>query len=46
MWDSLAAMRAFTGENDQQSQLPAGDARFLIDGAPTVTHYETIDWPG
>ncbi len=45
MWDSLAAMRAFTGENDQQPQLPADDARFLIDGAPTITHYETIDRP-
>jgi heme-degrading monooxygenase HmoA len=46
LWDSLAAMRAFTGENGHQPPLPAHDARFLIDGAPTVVHYETIDRPG
>ena len=46
LWDSLAAMRAFTGENGQQPPLPADDARFLIGGAPAVVHYETIDPPG
>ena len=46
LWDSLAAMRAFTGENGGQPPLPAGDARFLIGGAPAVVHYETIDPPG
>jgi len=44
LWDSLAAMRAFTDENGQQQPLPADDARFLV-GAPAVVHYETIDWP-
>ena len=42
LWDSLAAMRAFTGENGEPP-LPADDARFLIDGAAVVAHYETID---
>ena len=46
LWDSLAAMRAFTGENGEQPPLPADDARFLIVGAPAVVHYETIDPPG
>ena len=46
LWDSLAAMRAFTGENGQQPPLPADDARFLIGGAPDVVVYETIDRPG
>ena len=46
LWDSLAAMRAFTGENGHQPPLPADDARFLTGGAPTVTHYETIGRPG
>jgi heme-degrading monooxygenase HmoA len=46
LWDSLAAMRAFTGENGQQPPLAAADARFLIGGAPVIVHYETIDWPG
>ena len=46
LWDSLAAMRAFTGENGEQPPLSADDARFLIGGAPAVVHYETIDWPG
>ena len=46
LWDSLASMRAFTGENGQQPPLPADDARFLIGGAPDVVVYETIDRPG
>ena len=46
LWDSLAAMRAFTGENGQQPPLPADDARFLIGDAPDVVVYETIDGPG
>ena len=46
LWDSLAAMRAFTGENGEQPPPPAAEARFLIGGAPAVVHYETIDWPG
>jgi hypothetical protein len=45
LWDSLAAVRAFTGENGQQPPLPADDARFLI-GAAAVVHYQTIDPPG
>jgi hypothetical protein len=45
LWDSLAAMRAFTGENGEQPPLPADDARFLI-GAPDVVVYQTIDRPG
>jgi heme-degrading monooxygenase HmoA len=45
LWDSLAVMRAFTGENGHQPPVPAGDARFLI-GAPAVVHYETVDRPG
>ena len=45
LWDSLAAMRACTGENGEQPPLPAGDARFLTGGA-AVVHYETIDPPG
>ena len=45
VWDSLAAMRAFTGENGHQPPPSADDARFLIDGPPAVMHYETIDWP-
>jgi hypothetical protein len=46
LWESLAAMRAFTGENGEQPPLPADDARFLIGGAADVVHYETIGWPG
>jgi len=45
LWDSLAAMRAFTGENGEPP-LSSGDARFLVGGAPAVVHYETIDPPG
>lgn len=45
-WDSLASMRAFTGENGHQPPPLADDARFLIDGTPTVMHYETIERPG
>jgi heme-degrading monooxygenase HmoA len=43
LWDSLAAMRAFTGENGHEPPPPADDARFLIGDAPAVVHYETID---
>ena len=46
LWDSLAAMRAFTGENGEQPPLSADDARFLIGGGPAVVLYETIDRPG
>ena len=45
LWDSLAVMRAFTGENGEPP-LSSDDARFLIGGAPAVVHYETIDPPG
>jgi hypothetical protein len=45
LWDSLAAMRAFTGENGEPP-LSSDDARFLIGAAPAVVHYETIDPPG
>ena len=45
LWDSLATMRACTGENGEPPPLPADDARFLIGGAPAIVHYETIDWP-
>jgi hypothetical protein len=44
LWESLAAMRAFTGENGEPP-LSSGDARFLVGGAPVIVHYETIDWP-
>ena len=46
LWDSLAAMRAFTGENGEQPPLPADDARFLVGGAPVIVYYEMIDGPG
>ena len=45
LWDSLAAMRACTGEDGEQPPLPPDDARFLT-GGPVVVHYETIDRPG
>jgi hypothetical protein len=46
LWDSLTAMRAFTGENGEQPPLPADDGRFLIGDAPDVVVYETVDRPG
>jgi hypothetical protein len=46
LWDSLGAMRAFTGENGEQPPLPADDARFLIGDTPDVVVYETIDQAG
>jgi hypothetical protein len=46
LWDSLAAMRAVTGENGEPPPLSSDDARFLIGGAPVIVHYETIDRPG
>jgi heme-degrading monooxygenase HmoA len=46
LWDSLAAMRAFTGENGTQPPPSADDARFLTGGDAAVVHYETIDRPG
>jgi hypothetical protein len=45
LWDSLAVMRAFTGENGEPPPLSSGDARFLVGGAPDVVVYETIDRP-
>jgi heme-degrading monooxygenase HmoA len=46
LWESLAAMRAFTGENGHQSPPPPEDARFLIGGSPAIVHYEMIAGPG
>ncbi|MGH3260115.1 MAG: antibiotic biosynthesis monooxygenase [Streptosporangiaceae bacterium] len=46
VWESLAAMRAFTGENGKESPPSAEDAHFLIGGGAAVVHYETVDRPG
>lgn len=46
VWESLAAMRAFTGENGKEPPPSAEDARFLIGGGAAVVHYETVDRPG
>jgi len=46
LWDSLAAMRAFTGENGEPPPLPAGEARFLIGDAPDVVVYQAVDPSG
>jgi heme-degrading monooxygenase HmoA len=43
LWESPEAIRAFAGDDIEAPVLYPEDARYLIDGASTVTHYQVLD---
>jgi heme-degrading monooxygenase HmoA len=45
LWQSLDAVRAFAGEDLEQSVPAAADEAFLIGPPPVITHYEAIERP-
>lgn len=43
LWDSMQAVRAFAGENPDQSVYYPEDDQFLLEMEPLVRHYEVAD---
>ena len=42
LWDSLAAIRAFAGDDEEKARYYPEDAEYLIEMTPTVRHYEVL----
>ena len=45
LWDSLESIRAFAGDDVERARYYAEDSDFLLELAPTVTHYEVLEAP-
>ncbi len=45
LWESSEHIRAFAGEDIQRARYYPEDADFLLDLAPTVTHYSVLIGP-
>jgi heme-degrading monooxygenase HmoA len=43
LWDSMAAVRAFAGENPERSVYYPEDEDFLLEMEPLVRHYEVAE---
>jgi heme-degrading monooxygenase HmoA len=43
LWNSVDAIRAFTGDDIEAAVLYPEDARYLVGGESTVTHYQVVD---
>ena len=43
MWDSVAAIKAFAGEDIEAAVLYPEDERYLVGGESSVAHYEVVD---
>jgi heme-degrading monooxygenase HmoA len=43
LWDSMAAVRAFAGENPERSVYYPEDEHYLLEMEPLVRHYEVAD---
>ena len=43
LWDSMAAVRAFAGENPERSVYYPEDEQYLLEMEPLVRHYEVAD---
>ena len=43
LWDSMAAVRAFAGENPERSVYYPEDEDYLLEMEPLVRHYEVAD---
>lgn len=46
LWDSMAAVRAFAGENPDRSVYYPEDDQYLLEMEPLVRHYEVVDGLG
>jgi hypothetical protein len=42
LWDTVAAIRAFAGEDIEEAVLYPEDERYLVDGS-NIRHYEVVD---
>jgi len=45
LWDSMAAIRRFAGEDVDQARYYPQDPDYLLELEPTVTHYEVMAGP-
>jgi heme-degrading monooxygenase HmoA len=45
LWDSMAAIRRFAGEDVEQARYYPQDPDYLLELEPTVTHYEVMAGP-
>jgi heme-degrading monooxygenase HmoA len=45
LWDSMAAIRRFAGEDVEQARYYPQDADYLLELEPSVTHYEVMAGP-
>ncbi|NIM96030.1 MAG: antibiotic biosynthesis monooxygenase [Anaerolineales bacterium] len=45
LWESLDSIRAFAGDEIERARYYPKDADFLLELAPTVTHYEVLNSP-
>jgi heme-degrading monooxygenase HmoA len=45
LWDSLASIRAFAGEDIEQARYYPEDTGFLLELEPRVFHYEVLSTP-
>ena len=43
LWDSMAAVRAFAGENPERSVYYPEDEQYLLEMEPLVRHYEVAE---
>ena len=43
LWESMAAVRAFAGENPERSVYYPEDERYLLEKLPFVEHYELLN---
>lgn len=43
LWESMAAVRAFAGENPERSVYYPEDEQYLLEMEPLVRHYEVAD---
>ena len=43
LWDSVAAIQAFAGDDIEATVLYPEDERYLVDGGTRVRHYEVAD---
>jgi heme-degrading monooxygenase HmoA len=45
LWDSLASIRAFAGDDLEQARYYPEDTGFLLELEPKVSHYEVLSTP-
>lgn len=45
LWDSLASIRAFAGDEIERARYYPEDTAFLLELEPTVTHYDVLSTP-